>query len=204
MKPLRSYIWLFIVALPVLQVVGAQTQPPAPLKPPTGETTLAPKIACADLRTLTGYEFSIESAIAVTAATGAPAYCQVRGLIQPEIQFEVSLPAEWNRRFYMFGNGGYAGEALYSRAGQRLNGLRRGFVVAQTNKGHDGAMEPLGTFAVNPQKLLDYAFRSLHTTAETGKRLAAAYYGSRPTRSYFEGCSTGGRQALILAQRFPE
>jgi feruloyl esterase len=170
------------------------------------ESAIAPKTACADLRALTGYEFTIESATLVQAAADTPAYCRIRGLIQPEIQFEVSLPAQWNRRFYMFGNGGYAGESLEApnRVGQRVNALRRGFVVAQTNTGHDAAQEPLGTFAVNRQKLLDYAFRSLHTTAETGKRIAAAYYGTRPTRSYFEGCSTGGRQALILAQRFPE
>jgi feruloyl esterase len=202
----RLLFWLFTVACAVTQFAQAQTPPATPLKPPAGETALAPEIACADLRALTGYEFAIESATLVQATSDAPAYCRVRGQIQPEIQFEVSLPAEWNRRFYMFGNGGYAGESLEApnRVGQRLNGLRRGFVTAQTNTGHDAATEPLGTFAVNRQKLLDYAFRSLHTTAETGKRIAAAYYGSRPTRSYFEGCSTGGRQALILAQRFPE
>ncbi|MGH9666461.1 MAG: tannase/feruloyl esterase family alpha/beta hydrolase, partial [Bryobacteraceae bacterium] len=59
------------------------------------------------------------------------------------------------------------------------------------------------SFAQDHQKLLDYAFRSLHVTAETAKRIASAYYGARPTLSYFQGCSTGGRQALILAQRFP-
>ncbi len=201
---LRIRSWLFMAVCSFSQLVQAQTT--TPLKPPTGETALPPKVACADLRALTGYEFTIESATQVQATADAPAYCRVRGLIQPEIQFEVSLPADWNRRFYMFGNGGYAGEPLESpgRVGQRLSGVRRGFVVAQTNTGHDAVTEPLGTFAVNRQKLLDYAFRSLHTTAETGKRIAAVYYGARPARSYFEGCSTGGRQALILAQRFPE
>jgi feruloyl esterase len=106
----------------------------------------------------------------------------------------------------MTGNGGYAGDSLDApqRAGGRNAAMRRGFVSASTNTGHDAAVEPLGAFAVNRQKLLDYAFRSLHTTAETGKRIAAAYYGAGPARSYFEGCSTGGRQALILAQRFPD
>jgi feruloyl esterase len=205
-KALRSFVCLFIAAFPVIQVVQAQTQPPAILKPPAGEIALRPKIACADLRALTGFEFTVESATLVPAAADAPGYCRVTGLIQPEIQFEVSLPDQWNRRFYMFGNGGFAGEALDAppRAEQRLNGVRRGFVVAQTNTGHDRMAEPLGTFAANPQKLLDFAFRSVHTTAETGKRVAQSYYGSRPTRSYFEGCSTGGRQALMLAQRFPE
>ncbi|MBS1808907.1 MAG: tannase/feruloyl esterase family alpha/beta hydrolase [Acidobacteria bacterium] len=199
-----------LAALAVVILLGtiarAQTATPGFLPPPTGETTLQPKCACADLRSLTSYDFSIESATLIPATADAPERCRVKGLIQPEIQFEVNLPATWNRRFYMFGNGGYAGESLDApnRIGQRSAAIRRGFVVADTNTGHDAATEPLGTFAVNRQKLLDYAFRSLHTTAETGKRIAEAYFGAKPTRSYYEGCSTGGRQGLILAQRFPD
>lgn len=197
---------LLIAFIFATHVVYAQNAPPAPLLPPAGTTALQPKCACADLRSLTGYEFTIETATLIPASADAPERCRVKGLIQPEIQFEVNLPASWNRRFYMFGNGGYAGESLDApnRIGQRNAAIRRGFVVADTNTGHDAATEPLGTFAQNRQKLLDYAFRSLHTTAETGKRIAEAYFGAEPTRSYFEGCSTGGRQALILAQRFPE
>ncbi len=207
MRIKKQWNVIFLAAATIIfsvQIASAQTA--QRLKPPIGETELSPKIACADLRALTGYEFTVESATLIPATTDTPSYCRVKGQIQPEILFEVSLPADWNRRFYMFGNGGYAGELLDSpnRISQRHSALRRGFVVAQTNTGHDAGIEPLGTFATNRQKLLDYAFRSLHTTAETGKRLAAAYYGTRPTRSYFEGCSTGGRQALILAQRFPE
>jgi feruloyl esterase len=56
---------------------------------------------------------------------------------------------------------------------------------------------------VNRQKLLDYAFRSLHVTADVGKKITAAYYGVKPSRAYFQGCSTGGRQALMIAQRYP-
>ena len=197
---------LGVAAVLITMAARAQNPSPGPLNPPAGETALQPKIACADLRSLTGYEFTVESATLIPANADTPAHCRIRGQILPEILFEVSLPADWNRRFYMVGNGGYAGESLDApqRAGPRNTALRRGFVIAGTNTGHDAATEPLGTFAQNRQKLLDYAFRSLHTTAETGKRIATAYYGVRPTRSYFEGCSTGGRQALILAQRFPE
>ncbi len=193
-------------AILITMAARAQNPLPGPLNPPAGETALQPKIACANLRSLTGYEFTVESATLIPANADTPAHCRIRGQILPEILFEVSLPADWNRRFYMIGNGGYAGESLDApqRAGPRNTALRLGFVIAATNTGHDAATEPLGTFAQNRQKLLDYAFRSLHTTAETGKRIATAYYGVRPTRSYFEGCSTGGRQALILAQRFPE
>lgn len=192
----------FALMFSIAPILYAQ---PNPLSPPAGETALQPKCACADLRSLTNYDFSIESATLIPATADAPERCRVKGLIQPEIQFEVNLPATWNRRFYMFGNGGYAGENLDApnRIGQRTAAIRRGFVVADTNTGHDAATEPLGTFAVNRQKLLDYAFRSLHTTADAGKRIAEAYFGVKPTRSYYEGCSTGGRQGLILAQRFP-
>jgi hypothetical protein len=165
-----------------------------------------PKRDCGALVSLTGYEFSIETAALVSASGDLPEYCRVTGQILPEVRFELSLPASWNNRFYMFGNGGYAGETLSTpgRVNTRNTALKAGFAVAQTNTGHDAAVEPFGTFAVNRQKLLDYAFRAIHVTAETSKRIIREYYGAAPTRSYFDGCSTGGRQGLISAQRFPD
>jgi feruloyl esterase len=161
---------------------------------------------CGALVSLTGYEFSIETATLVPASGDLPEYCHVTGQIPPEARFELSLPASWNKRFYMFGNGGYAGESLTApqRVNSRNTALKAGFAVAQTNTGHDAANEPLGTFAVNRQKLLDYAFRAVHVTAETSKRIIREYYGNVPARSYFDGCSTGGRQGLMSAQRFPD
>ena len=170
-----------------------------------GQTTLAPKMRCAELRSLTSVWISIATTVQGAATSDAPENCRVTGQLLPEVRFEVSLPAAWNGRFYMFGNGGYAGESLDApgRIAQRNRALRLGYAVAQTNTGHDAAIEALGTFAVNRQKLLDYAFRAVHVTAEAGKRIATTYYGAPVQRSYFVGCSTGGRQALILAQRFP-
>jgi feruloyl esterase len=164
-----------------------------------------PATGCGDLRSLTNNEVSIATALLVPAAPDAPEHCRVSGQVLPQVGFEVALPTQWNGRFYMFGNGGYAGEALDSaaRRATAARALRLGYAAAQTNTGHSAASEPLGTFATDRQKLLDYAFRSLHVTAEAGKMLVRAYYGGAPTRSYFEGCSTGGRQGLILAQRFP-
>jgi Tannase and feruloyl esterase len=161
---------------------------------------------CGALVSLTGYEFSVETAALVPASGDLPEYCHVTGQILPEVRFELSLPASWNNRFYMFGNGGYAGETLSTqgRGATRNTALKARFAVAQTNTGHDAAIEPFGTFAVNRQKLLDYAFRAVHVTAETSKKIIREYYGSAPARSYFDGCSTGGRQGLISAQRFPD
>jgi hypothetical protein len=169
-------------------------------------TLVKPHAACATLVASTGYEFSIVSATVVPASNDAPEYCRVAGLIQPEIRFEVSLPSAWNGRLYMFGNGGYAGEQLdaQGRVATVRRALARGFAVAQTNTGHDGVAEPLGAFASSPQKFLDYAFRAVHVTAATAKRLVSTYYEGALRHSYFDGCSTGGRQGLISAQRFPD
>lgn len=165
-----------------------------------GQATAA-ATTCESLRRLTGFEFTVATAQTIPAQGDAPRYCRVTGLIQPEIRFEVFLPGEWNRRFLMRGNGGYAG--VLDKTGP-VKSVQAGYAVAVTDTGHDARLEPLGTFAVNRQKLYDFAFRSLHTTAVAAKKIIAEYYGSQPAHSYFVGCSTGGRQALILAQRFPE
>jgi feruloyl esterase len=193
--------WLTLLIAPLLH-----GQASIFLNPAAGESVAAPKIGCGELRTLSGFEFTIESATLVQTEGDTPEFCRVMGQILPEIRFEVALPSSWNRRFLMTGNGGYAGDTLESPQRLLLRGIamRRGFVQAITNTGHDQRDEPLATFAVNRQKLLDYAFRSLHVTAEAGKRITGAYYAVKPSRSYFQGCSTGGRQALILAQRYPE
>lgn len=166
----------------------------------------APRTPCAGLRALTGYEFAVDAAVAVPADGPTPPSCRVLGLIPPEIRFEVSLPAEWNGRLYMFGNGGFAGESFAgpNRVTRRNAALAKGFAVAQTNTGHDAEREPLASFASSPQKLVDYAYRAVHVTALTAKRITRAYYEAAPARSYFDGCSTGGRQGLVSAQRFPE
>lgn len=174
--------------------------------PPPGEARTPGKVACASLRALTGYDFSVISAEARPASASAPEFCRVMAMVQPEVRLEVALPAAWNGRLVMIGNGGYAGENLEhpGRIAARDSALRKGFAFSQTNTGHDAELEPLGTFAASAQKLLDYAFRAVHVTALTAKALSAHFYGRAPRRSYFLGCSTGGRQALMSAQRFPE
>ncbi len=164
-----------------------------------------PAIACGELRSLTSFELSVISAAVIPASAKAPEHCRVRLMVQPAINIEVNLPAAWNSRLYMFGNGGWAGETFDSagRAENRARGLQSGFVTAATDTGHSAATEPGASFALNRQELLDYGFRSLHVTVEAAKLLARTYYGNGPTKSYYEGCSQGGRQGLTLAQRFP-
>src|SRR5260370_13353656 len=81
--------------------------------------------------------------------------------------------------------------------------MKRGYASAATDTGHSNITEPQGTFATDRQKLLDWAVRAPHGAAEAAKFVLRAYDGTAPSKSYFEGCSTGGRQGLILAQRFP-
>ena len=168
---------------------------------------IEPRKTCESLGGFKSKEIVKITAVAIPATAAEPANCRVSGLLQPEIAFEVSLPARWNGRFYMIGNGGHAGEALDDpgRTSQRNDALKVGFAVAQTNTGHDSRKEPGATFVLsNPQKAIDYAYRAVHLTATTAKAITKAYYGKAVSYAYWNSCSNGGRQGLIEAQRFPK
>jgi feruloyl esterase len=142
----------------------------------------------------------------VPATADTPQHCRVTGVIDPEVGFEVNLPDRWNQRFYMTGNGGLAGDALDTPTNaDRTAALNNGFVHARTNTGHDSRKEPSGTFVLsNPQKAIDYAYRAVHVTADTAKKIATDYYARPITFSYWNSCSNGGRQGLLEAQRYPD
>jgi feruloyl esterase len=133
-----------------------------------------------------------------------PAFCRVAASIKPsrdsDIKIELWMPAAgWNRKFVVPGNGGFAG--TIAPAGLATN-LRNGYAAATTDTGHEGGS---GAFMMDhPERLTDFADRAIHETAVKGKAIVAAFYGGGPKRSYFNGCSTGGRQALTAAQRFPD
>jgi hypothetical protein len=149
----------------------------------------------------------VEIAARTVAADGdTPVHCRVSGVLSPEIAFEVNLPAPWNGRLYMIGNGGHAGEELDNpgRVAQRKQALENGFVMAQTNTGHYASKEPSATFVLsNPQKAIDYAHRAVHLTAVTAKEIANRYYAQPVAKAYWNSCSNGGRQGLLEAQRYP-
>jgi hypothetical protein len=155
---------------------------------------MQPRMTCEALSHVKSTEITQITAVTVPAAA-APAHCRVTGLLLPEIAFEVSLPAKWNGRFYMIGNGGHAGEALDDpgRIAQRDGALQLGFVFAQTNTGHDARKQPGATFVLsNPQKAIDYAYRAVHLTATTAKEITRKYYGKPATKAYSNSCSNGG------------
>jgi feruloyl esterase len=171
------------------------------------DAPVSPRRACAELGSIKGKDVVDLQAREVAASGTAPAHCRVTGTIAPEVAFEVSLPAKWNGRFYMIGNGGHAGESLEDagRTSQRDGALALGFAFAQTNTGHDSRKEPGGTFVLsNAQKAIDYAYRAVHVTAQLAKNLVQRFYAQPAAHSYWNSCSNGGRQGLIEAQRYPE
>jgi feruloyl esterase len=135
-----------------------------------------------------------------------PGFCRVAGSIQPtsdsDIQFEVWLPSEnWNGRFMQTGNGGAAGSIVLASL---VDPLKRGYAVANTDTGHQGGGGDFDWAVDHPEKVTDYAWRAVHELTVTGKEITTARFGMPPEKSYWNGCSTGGRQGLVEAQRFPE
>jgi feruloyl esterase len=132
-----------------------------------------------------------------------PAFCRVEATLAPssdsDIKIEVWLPAAgWNKKFEAVGNGGWAGVISYSALAE---GVRLGYATASTDTGHS---TPGGAFALgHPEKLIDFSWRSEHEMTVKGKAITKAFYGDSPRLSYWNGCSTGGRQALKEAQMFP-
>jgi feruloyl esterase len=133
-----------------------------------------------------------------------PPFCRVAATLRPtadsDIKIEVWMPATgWNGKFLAMGNGGWAGSIGY---GALADGVRRGYATVSTDTGHEGgnARFILG----HPEKLVDFAERAVHEMTVAGKSIARAFYDAGPRFSYFNGCSTGGRQALTAAQRFPD
>jgi len=168
---------------------------------------MEPHKACETLSKFKSKDIVQIAATAMPATEAEPAFCDVTGTLSPEIAFEVSLPAKWNGRFYMIGNGGFAGDALDNpgRVAQRNEALKLGFAFAQTNTGHYAQKEPGASFVMsNPQKAVDYAYRAVHLTAKTSREITRDYYGKPIAHAYWNSCSNGGRQGLIEAERFPE
>jgi Tannase and feruloyl esterase len=132
-----------------------------------------------------------------------PAFCEVHGVIKPAatsaVNFEVWLPASnWNGRLETVGNGGLAGTISFPAMAAAL---RNGFAAASTDTGHT-TTEPR-TWLEDRERLIDYSYRGLHLTTVNAKSIIDAYYGRKANYAYYSGCSTGGKQGLMEAQRFP-
>ncbi len=133
-----------------------------------------------------------------------PSYCRVAAVLHPSpdshIEMELWLPEKtWNGKFQGVGNGGFAGSISYSAM---ASALREGYATASNDTGHKGGNALFGIG--HPEKIVDYAYRSVHEMTVTSKALIRKFYGKPPRLSYWNGCSTGGRQGLMEAQRYPE
>ena len=140
----------------------------------------------------------------VEEAGGLPGFCEVTATLSPvdgsSIGVVYRLPASWNGKVLGFGGGGWIGNIAVQTAAE---GLRKGYATLQTDGGH-----PIGnvwdnSWAANPEAAKDFAWRGIHEMTVAGKQLVAAYYDRPHRKAYFQGCSTGGRMALMSAQRFP-
>jgi len=185
---------------------------------------VAPAIACEAVMDLATDRFIVETASPVPAGpapgpAGAssaplPEHCLVQGMIDPRVGadgrdygvgIEVRMPAAWNGRFLFQGGAGLDGvlnPALGNVAGAP-SALARGFAVVSTDGGHRGESGVDGAFGLDQQARIDYAYNALGQATVKGKEIVEAYYGVAPDRSYFMGCSNGGRQGLVASQRFP-
>ncbi len=181
--------------------------------------------ACESLATLSTQNFRVEKSEWVVASRvpagpgGAtmevPPHCLFRVVMDPRPSgiegvsygtgIELRLPLSWNGRFLFQGGGGLDGSlnpAFGSVAGFP-SALARGFAVVSTDGGHRGRSNVDSSFAVDQQAKLDFAYQAVQRTTREAKSLINRYYGRKPDYTYFMGCSTGGREAMMAAQRLP-
>jgi tannase/feruloyl esterase len=158
---------------------------------------------CSHLVMLRLPDVKVTDATAVPAATTGGirvAHCRVTGVIATEIHFTLLLPDEWNRKFMMGGGGGFVGQ-IQNQAGVSVN---EGYATVGTDTGHAGGVTDAKWALNNLERQVNFGYLAVHRTAEVAKAIVRSYYSAAETKSYFSGCSNGGRQALMEAQRYPE
>jgi len=157
---------------------------------------------------------TVTSATLLPAQGAMPANCKVVATIKPTpgsnigVEYRLPVPEKWNGKFLGLGGGGFGGVI---REPQFTDGLVKGYASAQTDIGHKLTKGPLDASWAMKAKgvpdadtVTDYAWRSVKLMTSVGKEIVGRFYGSKPKLSYWNGCSTGGRQGLLFAQRFPD
>ena len=150
---------------------------------------------------------SINDPVAGAVPAATVEYCRVQIVSKPsadsDIHIELWIPgaAAWNGKFEQIGNGGFAGSLPY---GHMAEVLSRGYAVAGTDDGHQSQSEIDASWAMHhPEKIKDYGSRAIIETTSLSKHVLRSFSGKAPSKSYFVGCSDGGREALMMAERFP-
>lgn len=174
-------------------------------------TASAPRVPCASLTTTVRLaNTKVDSATEVPASATMPGYCDVQLTVNnppssDQVNIGVFLPDIWNGRFEGIGGGGYTGG---NPSSPDATALQQGYATAGTDTGHAGS-GGTGAFALNPDGTLniqlidDFSYLGIHEMTVTAKAVTNDYYGQRPAYSYWNGCSTGGRQGYMEAQRYP-
>jgi len=165
-------------------------------------------LECSSLPGAAGLDSLPDAPTVVTGAEEIPAmgelpsHCRLRGYVAPQVGFELRMPAlSWNGKLLFQGCGGLCGGISTAACD---DALERGYAVVATDMGHQGpAFRSLWALN-NRQAEIDFAYRATHVVAVAAKALVALHYERGPSHSYFRGCSTGGRQGLVSAQRFPD
>ena len=182
-------------------------------------TTAASAASCGDFA---GKTYGPATIVAATSVSGRSSFlgkdppqptvieapfCRIEGVIKPtsdlDIRFEVWLPAveKWNGKLEAVGNGGFAGSLIYPSMKRALD---QGYATTATDTGHEGGPIDAGWALGHSERIADFGWRGIHETAIASKAIVAEYYGKPATHAYFVGCSDGGREALMEAQRFPQ
>jgi feruloyl esterase len=207
---------IFVVGLlSAASLLGCDTS-----KPPAADANAAAAAAsgaatCDALATATFANTVVKSAShkAADATNGLPAFCEVTAVISPVPESKITaiyrLPENWSGRMLGLGGGGWAGQIglVSQRPGALVAsvGLTRGYAVAQTDGGHESPNGGDTTWTVNnPAAVTDFSHRAIHETAVLGKEVVSKYYGKPASHNYFQGCSTGGRMAMMETQRYPD
>jgi feruloyl esterase len=203
----RRILPLFVVlALSAIVTFGASTPAATSCESLTRLSSTDTKITSAT--SIAAGAFELPGAVAGRPPLAAqfshlPAFCRVTATLTPssdsDVKIEVWMPASgWNGKLESVGNGGWAGVISY---GALANALADGYATASTDTGHTGNG---GRFALgHPDKMTDFAYRAVHVMTLAAKTIIVAFYGHAPNVSYWNGCSTGGRQGLTEAQRYP-
>jgi hypothetical protein len=200
--PLRLLILITSFAL----LCGCAT--PAAQTAPVATTAPEAAARCAGLGQQPPPNITIASASAVTDRADLPAFCAVRGTIAPSIGFEMRLPLQdWNGKLYQSGCGGFCGSVQPDKPGwsNTINGaLQMGYAAITTDAGHTGGLGDASWAPGNPQALALFAHESIPLAHAAAAQLVTKFYGDDPQRSYFGGCSNGGRMGAMAAQRYPD
>ena len=138
----------------------------------------------------------------VTSEAAPSPHCKVAGVIGTEIHFELLLPEQWNGKFVMGGGGGFVGSVMNTSL--MFGSLQAGYATVGTDTGHQGHPLDASWAHNNQERLVNFGHQAVHRTVLTAKALTTAYYQNEIDRSYFTGCSRGGGQGFMAAQRYPE